>query len=77
MRFGMAYFGAALLLPLYFQLARGESAPNAGLLIAPQGLGAALMMPFAGRATDRTGPGRPLRRRTEEHPPAHRSSLAC
>jgi EmrB/QacA subfamily drug resistance transporter len=58
MLFGMAYFGAALLLPLYFQLARGESALNAGLLIAPQGLGAALMMPFAGRATDRTGPGR-------------------
>jgi EmrB/QacA subfamily drug resistance transporter len=58
MLFGMAYFGAALLLPLYLQLARGESALNAGLLIAPQGLGAALMMPFAGRATDRTGPGR-------------------
>ena len=58
MLFGMAYFGAALLLPLYFQLARGQSALNAGLLIAPQGLGAALMMPFAGRATDRTGPGR-------------------
>jgi EmrB/QacA subfamily drug resistance transporter len=56
--FGMAYFGAALLLPLYFQIARGESALHAGLLIAPQGLGAALMMPFAGRATDRIGPGR-------------------
>jgi EmrB/QacA subfamily drug resistance transporter len=56
--FAMAYFGAALLLPLYFQIARGQSALHAGLLIAPQGLGAALMMPFAGRATDRTGPGR-------------------
>jgi EmrB/QacA subfamily drug resistance transporter len=56
--FGMAFFGTALLLPLYFQVVRGESALSAGLLIAPQGLGAALMMPFAGRMTDRTGPGR-------------------
>jgi MFS family permease len=58
MLFGMAYFAAALLLPLYFQIDRGESALHAGLLIAPQGLGAAVMMPFAGRATDRIGPGR-------------------
>ena len=58
MLFAMAYFGAALLLPLYFQIARGLSPLHAGLLIAPQGLGAALMMPFAGKATDRTGPGR-------------------
>jgi EmrB/QacA subfamily drug resistance transporter len=56
--FAVAYFGAALLLPLYFQVARGESALHAGLLIAPQGLGAAVMMPFAGRGTDRIGPGR-------------------
>ena len=58
MLFAMAYFGAALLLPLYFQIARGQSPLHAGLLTAPQGLGAALMMPFAGRTTDRTGPGR-------------------
>lgn len=58
MLFAIAFFGAALLLPLYFQIARGESALQAGLLIVPQGLGAALMMPFAGRATDRTGAGR-------------------
>jgi MFS family permease len=56
--FGLAFFGTALLLPLYFQVVRGESALTAGLLIAPQGLGAALMMPLAGRVTDRTGPGR-------------------
>jgi EmrB/QacA subfamily drug resistance transporter len=56
--FGMAVFGAMLLLPLYFQIVRGESALSAGLMMAPQGIGAALMMPFAGRITDRTGPGK-------------------
>jgi EmrB/QacA subfamily drug resistance transporter len=55
---GMTLFGAMFLLPLYYQSARGQSPLDAGLLIAPQGVGAALMMPFAGRATDRFGPGR-------------------
>ncbi|MGD9694576.1 MAG: DHA2 family efflux MFS transporter permease subunit [Thermoleophilia bacterium] len=56
--FGAALFGTSFLLPLYFQLVRGESAMMAGLLVIPQGLGAALMMPIAGRITDRIGPGR-------------------
>jgi MFS family permease len=47
-----------LLLPLYYQAVRGETPLGAGLLMAPQGIGAAIMMPFAGRATDRVGPGR-------------------
>ena len=47
-----------LLLPLYFQTVRGESALQAGLLLAPQGLGAMLVMPIAGQLTDRTGVGR-------------------
>ncbi|HEX2103233.1 MAG TPA: DHA2 family efflux MFS transporter permease subunit, partial [Solirubrobacteraceae bacterium] len=55
---GAALFGGMLLLPLYFQLARGETALSAGLLLAPQGVGAALAMPFAGRLTDRLGGGR-------------------
>ena len=55
---GAALFGALLLLPLYYQTARGESALAAGLLMAPQGLGAAFAMPFAGRLTDRVGGGR-------------------
>jgi EmrB/QacA subfamily drug resistance transporter len=55
---GAALFGALLLLPLYYQLARGESAFHAGLLMAPQGLGAALGMNRAGRLTDRVGGGR-------------------
>jgi len=54
---GIALFGGMLLLPLYYQAARGEGALNAGLLLAPQGLGAALVMPIAGRLVDRVGAG--------------------
>lgn len=55
---GAALYGAMLLLPLYFQTVRGEDALHAGLLLIPQGLGAALAMPLAGRVTDRVGGGR-------------------
>src|SRR4051795_13341668 len=55
---GGALFGAMIVLPLYYQVARGESALTAGLLMAPQGVGAAFAMPFAGRLTDRVGGGR-------------------
>jgi EmrB/QacA subfamily drug resistance transporter len=55
---GAALFGTMLLLPLYYQVDRGESALNAGLLMAPQGIGAALVMPISGRLTDRLGGGR-------------------
>jgi EmrB/QacA subfamily drug resistance transporter len=55
---GSALFGAMLLLPLYYQVARGESALHAGLLVAPQGIGAAVGMRFSGRLTDRVGGGR-------------------
>jgi EmrB/QacA subfamily drug resistance transporter len=54
---GGALFGAMIILPLYYQVARGEDALTAGLLMAPQGLGAALAMPLAGRLTDRVGGG--------------------
>ena len=37
---------------------RGESTLAAGLLLAPQGLGAMLTMPIAGRLTDKMGPGK-------------------
>ncbi|GAC1526218.1 MAG: MFS transporter [Thermoleophilaceae bacterium] len=56
--FAGAFFGAMLLLPLYYQIVRGETALSAGLLLAPQGLGAMVTMPVAGRLTDRTGAGR-------------------
>ncbi len=55
---GIALIGSLLLLPLYFQTVRGEGALAAGLLLAPQGLGAATMMPIAGVLTDRLGAGR-------------------
>jgi EmrB/QacA subfamily drug resistance transporter len=55
---GGSLFGAMIVLPLYFQIARGQSALTAGLLMAPQGVGAALAMPLAGRLTDRVGGGR-------------------
>ena len=54
----MSLFGAMFLLPLYYQVARGLSPAEAGLMLAPQGLGAAIMIPLAGRLTDRIGPGR-------------------
>ena len=54
---GAALFGSLLVLPLYYQVDRGESALNAGLLLAPQGIGAALMLPISGRLTDRIGGG--------------------
>jgi EmrB/QacA subfamily drug resistance transporter len=56
--FGVSLFGAMLILPLYYQIVRGESATGAGLLLAPQGLGAAMAMPIAGKLTDRLGAGR-------------------
>jgi EmrB/QacA subfamily drug resistance transporter len=56
--FAIAMFGALLLVPLYFQVVRGESALRAGLLMAPQGIGAMITMPIAGRLTDRTDPAR-------------------
>jgi EmrB/QacA subfamily drug resistance transporter len=56
--FGLLMFGALFLLPLYFQLVRSESPFEAGLLIAPQGIGSALVLPFAGGLSDRFGAGR-------------------
>jgi EmrB/QacA subfamily drug resistance transporter len=54
---GGALFGTLLVLPLYYQVDRGQSALDAGLLLAPQGIGAALMLPISGRLTDRIGGG--------------------
>ncbi len=54
--FSVAFFGALLLVPLYYQSVRGASALDAGLLLAPQGIGAMVTMPLAGRLTDQYGP---------------------
>ncbi len=56
--FIVAFMGAGLLFPGYFVQVRGESTLMAGLLIAPQGLGAMVTMPIAGRITDKAGPGK-------------------
>jgi len=53
--FGAILYGSMFLLPLYYQVVRGESALAAGLLMAPQGVGAALTMPWGGRMTDKIG----------------------
>src|SRR5579884_1171591 len=54
---GAALFGGMILLPLYWQGVRHENVFDTGLLTAPQGLGAALVMPLAGKLTDRFGGG--------------------
>jgi len=54
---GAALFGGMILLPLYWQTIRHESVLDTGLLTAPQGLGMALLMPLAGKLTDRYGGG--------------------
>ena len=51
-------FGAQLILPLYYQQARGESPIHAGLLIAPQGLGMLLTLPQIGKLSDRFDQGK-------------------
>jgi EmrB/QacA subfamily drug resistance transporter len=55
---GATLFGSMFLLPIYYQVARGQEAWQAGLLMAPQGIGAACIMRWAGAATDRVGPRR-------------------
>jgi EmrB/QacA subfamily drug resistance transporter len=56
--FAAAFFGGLLLVPTYFQQIRGESTLAAGLLIAPQGIGAMITMPIAGNLVDRIPVGR-------------------
>jgi EmrB/QacA subfamily drug resistance transporter len=55
---GAALFGAMILVPLYYQEVRGESIILTGLLVGPQGVGALVAMPLAGRMADRFGGGR-------------------
>lgn len=56
--FSISFFGAMLLFPSYFLQVRGETTLHAGLLLAPQGIGAMVSMPIAGKLTDKMGPGK-------------------
>jgi EmrB/QacA subfamily drug resistance transporter len=55
---GAALFGAMILVPLYYQTVRGYNVIDTGLLNGPQGIGALIAMPIAGRLTERYGGGR-------------------
>jgi EmrB/QacA subfamily drug resistance transporter len=56
--FAGAFFGGLLLVPQYFQAVRLETPLMAGLLVAPQGIGAMLTMPIAGTLADKLPIGR-------------------
>jgi EmrB/QacA subfamily drug resistance transporter len=56
--FIVAFMGAGLLFPSYFLQVRGESTLHAGLLMAPQGIGAMITMPIAGAMADKIPVGR-------------------
>ncbi|MEV7196990.1 MDR family MFS transporter [Streptomyces sp. NPDC093510] len=53
---GASVFGTTFLLPLYFQTGRGLTAWEAGLLLAPQGLGAAAGSVLVNRTIDKVAP---------------------
>jgi EmrB/QacA subfamily drug resistance transporter len=53
---GLSIYGAMLLLPLYFQVVRHDSALVAGLLMVPQGVGSIAPRTLAGKLTDSIGP---------------------
>jgi EmrB/QacA subfamily drug resistance transporter len=56
--FAVAFFGAGLLLPSYFQQVLHQTPMQAGVHMIPQGLGAMLTMRLAGPFVDRRGPGK-------------------
>jgi EmrB/QacA subfamily drug resistance transporter len=53
--YSAAVFGVMILIPLFAGIVRGESALDAGWLLAPMGLGAMLTMMVSGRLADRFG----------------------
>lgn len=54
---GAAMFGGMILLPLYFQIVRGDNVILAGLLLIPSGVGALLANRATAVLTDRYGSG--------------------
>jgi MFS family permease len=53
----IAFFGAVLLIPSYFQQLLHQTPLQSGVHMVPRGLGAMLTMPIAGRIMDKRGPG--------------------
>ncbi|WP_106397016.1 DHA2 family efflux MFS transporter permease subunit [Actinocorallia populi] len=53
-----AYFGSMSVLPLYYQIVRGEDAATTGMLGIPQVLATGITMQVATRLVDRVPPGR-------------------
>ena len=56
---GFVLLGAMGALPLYYQIARADSAEHAGLLLIPLGIGMGLSLLIAGRLSDKIAP-RPI-----------------
>jgi EmrB/QacA subfamily drug resistance transporter len=56
--FQFVHAGVLAILPLYFQIVRGESAFEAGLLVGVQGVGSVVALSLAGGLADRFGPAR-------------------
>lgn len=54
---GAAMFGGMILLPLYFQVVRGDSVIRTGMLLIPSGVGALLANRATAPLTDRFGSG--------------------
>ncbi|WP_405137191.1 MDR family MFS transporter [Nocardia sp. NBC_01388] len=52
---GAATFGGMILMPLYYQVIRHDDAVTTGMLLAPQGLGAAVAMFLSGRLFEKIG----------------------
>jgi EmrB/QacA subfamily drug resistance transporter len=48
-------FGSLILIPLYYQVVGHRGPLQTGILLAPQGIGAALALPLAGWLTDKAG----------------------
>lgn len=53
---GASLYGSMLLLPLFFQIVRGNSVLFAAVLLIPQGVGALASRAVAGKYTDTVGP---------------------
>jgi DHA2 family multidrug resistance protein len=54
--FALAFFGCCLLFPAYFQQVLSKTPFESGLLLIPQTLAAAAVMPIVGRLMERRGP---------------------